>query len=176
MSDSVRPHRQQPNRLPHPWDSPGKNTGVGCHFLLQCMKVKRESDVAQSHPTLCDPMDSPWEFPGKNTGVGRQCTQIKLSVLWNRDFLYKDFHKQKILPVLILCHQNPENSLTYRCSVKIPWMNEWPLVILAYIVTVQEVNISSLTYLTLASFATYFDTAVFQRNNLGNILLHSSDL
>ena len=57
MSDSVRPHRQQPTRLPHPWDSPGKNTGVGCHFLLQCMKVKRESEVAQSCPTLSDPMD-----------------------------------------------------------------------------------------------------------------------
>ena len=40
MSDSVRPHKQQPTRLPCPWDSPGKNTGVGCHFLLQCMKVK----------------------------------------------------------------------------------------------------------------------------------------
>src|SRR5574337_114612 len=54
MSDSVRP---QPTRLPHPWDSPGKNTGVGCHFLLQCMKVKSESEVAQSCLTLCDPMD-----------------------------------------------------------------------------------------------------------------------
>ena len=57
MSNSVRPHRQQPTRLPHPWDSPGKNTGVGCHFLLQCMKVERESEVAQSCPTLSDPMD-----------------------------------------------------------------------------------------------------------------------
>ena len=57
MSDSVRPHRWQPTRLPHPWDSPGKNTGVGCHFLLQCMKVKSESEVAQSCPTLRDPMD-----------------------------------------------------------------------------------------------------------------------
>ena len=57
MSDSVRPHRQQPTRLPCPWDSPGKNTRVGCHFLLQCMKVKSESEVAQSCPTLCDPMD-----------------------------------------------------------------------------------------------------------------------
>ena len=47
MSDSVRPHRQQPTRLLHPWDSPGKNTGVGCHFLLQCMKVKSESEVAE---------------------------------------------------------------------------------------------------------------------------------
>ena len=57
MSDSVRPHRWQPTRLPHPWDSPGKNTGVGCHFLLQCMKVKSESEVTQSCPTLSDPMD-----------------------------------------------------------------------------------------------------------------------
>ena len=57
MSDSVRPHRRQPTRLPHPWESPGKNTGVGCYFLLQCMKVKSESEVAQSCPTLSDPMD-----------------------------------------------------------------------------------------------------------------------
>ena len=57
MTDSVRPHRQQPTRLPCPWDSPGKNTGVGCHCLLQCMKVKSGSEVAQSCPTLCDPMD-----------------------------------------------------------------------------------------------------------------------
>ena len=55
--DSVRRHRQQPTRLPHPWDSPGKNTGVGCHFLLQSMKVKSESEVAQSCLTLSDPMD-----------------------------------------------------------------------------------------------------------------------
>ena len=52
--------RRQPTRLPHPWDSPGKNTGVGCHFLLQCMKVKSESEVAQSCPTLSDPMDYGW--------------------------------------------------------------------------------------------------------------------
>ena len=57
MSDSVRPHTWQPTRLPHPWDSPGKNTGVGSHFLLQCMKVKSESEVAQSYPTLRNPMD-----------------------------------------------------------------------------------------------------------------------
>ena len=56
MSDSVRPHRWQPSRL-RPWDSPGKNTGVGCHFLLQCMKVNSESEVAQSCPTLSDPTD-----------------------------------------------------------------------------------------------------------------------
>ena len=57
MSDSVRPHRRQPTRLPRPWDSSGKNTGVGCHFLLQCRKVKSESEATQSCPTLSDPMD-----------------------------------------------------------------------------------------------------------------------
>ena len=57
LSDSVRPHRRQPTRLLSPWDSPGKNTGVGCHFRLQCMKVKSESEVAQFCPTLSDHMD-----------------------------------------------------------------------------------------------------------------------
>ena len=57
MPDSVRPHRQQPTRLSHPWDSPGKNTGVGCHFLVQCMKVKSESEVTQSYPAPSDRMD-----------------------------------------------------------------------------------------------------------------------
>ena len=47
MSNSVRPHRRKPTRLPCPWDSPGKHTGVGCHFLLQCTKVKSEREVAQ---------------------------------------------------------------------------------------------------------------------------------
>ena len=64
VSDSVRPHRRQPTRLPRPWDSPGKNIGVGCHFLLQCMKVKRESEVAQSCLTLYDPMDC--SLPGSS--------------------------------------------------------------------------------------------------------------
>ena len=60
----MRPHRRQPTRLPHPWDSPGKNTGVGCYFLLQCMKVKSESEVAQSCPTLSDPLDC--SLPGSS--------------------------------------------------------------------------------------------------------------
>ena len=54
---TLRPHRRQPTRLPRPWDSPGKNTGVGCHFLLQCVKVKSESELPQSCPTLSDPTD-----------------------------------------------------------------------------------------------------------------------
>ena len=66
------PHRQQPTRLPCPWDSLGKKTGVGCHFLLQCMKVKSESEVAQSCPTLCNPIDSsPPGFPVPGTFQAR---------------------------------------------------------------------------------------------------------
>ena len=64
MSDSVQPHRRQPTRLPRPWDSPGKNTGVGCHFLLQCVKVKSESEVAQLCPTLSNPIDC--SLPGSS--------------------------------------------------------------------------------------------------------------
>ena len=64
---TLRPHRWQPNRFLRPWVSPGKNTGVGCHFLLQCMKVKSESEVAQSCPTLCDPMDC--SLPGSSVHV-----------------------------------------------------------------------------------------------------------
>ena len=81
MSDSVQPQRRQPTGLPRPWDSPGKNTGVGCHFLLQCMKVKSES-VAQSCPTLSNPMDCSLPgssihgiFPGKSPGVGCHCLE-----------------------------------------------------------------------------------------------------
>ena len=67
----MRRHRRQPTRLPHPWDSPGKNTGVGCHFLLQCMKVESESEVIQSCPTLSDSMDC--SLPGSSVhGFSRQ--------------------------------------------------------------------------------------------------------
>ena len=62
LCPTVRPHRWQPTRHPCPWDSPGKNTGVSCHFLLQCVKVKSDSEVAQSCPTRSDPMDS--SLPG----------------------------------------------------------------------------------------------------------------
>ena len=71
MSDSTRSHRWQPMRLPHPWDSPGKNTGVGCHFLLQCMKVESESEVAQSRPTLATPWTAAHQAP-PSMGFSRQ--------------------------------------------------------------------------------------------------------
>ena len=82
MADSVQPHRQQSTRLRCPWDSPGKNTGVGCHFLLQCMKVKSEkwkwsrsvvSDSAWPHGLQPTRLLHPWDFPGKGTGVGCHC-------------------------------------------------------------------------------------------------------
>ena len=76
----MRPHRLQPTRLSRPWDSPGKNTGVGCHFLLQCMKVKSEkwsrsvvSDSQRPHGLQPTRLLCPWDFPGKSTGVGCHC-------------------------------------------------------------------------------------------------------
>ena len=110
MSDSVRPHRRQPTRLPRPWDSPGKNPGAGCHFLLQCMKVKSESEVAQSCPTPSDPMDCslpgssvPGIFPGKSTGVG--CHFLLQGI----------FLTQGLSPGLLHCMQMLY-SLTYQFS------------------------------------------------------------
>ena len=94
VSNSVWPHRQQPTTLPCPGDSPGKNPGVGCHFLLQCIKVKSESEVTQSRPTVRDPMDCslpgrPWDFPGKRTGAGCHCLLQEISSLCNSiAFLY----------------------------------------------------------------------------------------
>ena len=103
MSDSVRPHRWQPTRLPHPWDSLGKNTGVGCHFLLQCMEVKSWSEKLK---WSCSVMSNPqrlhglqptrlphsWDFPGRSTGVGCHCLLPYSSIfivnfLWALSFL-----------------------------------------------------------------------------------------
>ena len=72
---TLQPYRWQPTRLLCPWDSPGKNTGMGCHFLFQCMKVKRESrsvlsDSSRPHGLQPTKLLCPWDFPGKSTGVG----------------------------------------------------------------------------------------------------------
>ena len=88
MSDSVWPHRRQPTRLPCPWDSAGKNTGVGCHFLLQGMKVKSESEVAQSCLTLSDPTHGlqptrllrPWNFTDIKGPKSNKWQSCKLDV------------------------------------------------------------------------------------------------
>ena len=91
MSDSVRPHRQQPTRLPRPWDSPGKNTGVGCHCLLQCMKVKSESEVSQSCPTLSDPVD--WSLKGSSIHGIFQARVLKWGATAFSSFLSCDLEK-----------------------------------------------------------------------------------
>ena len=88
MSDSVRPHRQQLTRLPHPWDSPGKNSGVGCHFLLQCMKVKSESEVPQSCPTPSDPMDC--SLPGSSVHGIFQARVLEWGAIAFSDHRFKD--------------------------------------------------------------------------------------
>ena len=119
MSDSVRPHRWQPIRLHHSWDSPGKKTGAGCHFLLQCMKVKSESEVAQSCPTLrphgLQPtrLLRPWDFPSKSTGVGCHCLLHVLGCLLNR------FNKQVLKLRLNLNVSAPISTINSNQSVKL---------------------------------------------------------
>ena len=78
-SDSVWPHRWQSTRFPHPWVSPGKNTGVGCHFLLGCMKVKSESEVGQSCPTLSDSLDC--SLPGSSVHGVFQARQLEWAAI-----------------------------------------------------------------------------------------------
>ena len=78
MSDSVWPHRRQPSRLPRPWDSPGKDTGVGCHFLLQCMKVKSESEAAQSCLTRSNSNTKSSLIKKKNTLIFKKVAQYHI--------------------------------------------------------------------------------------------------
>ena len=128
----MQPHRRQPTGPPHPWDSPGKNTGVGCHFLLQCMKVKSESEVAQLCPTLVTPWTAAYQAP-PSMGFSRQkyWSGVPLStqnraVLWgnkylaglktqsgnfsDNDFLYREgamyqFYFWNIHGFALACHQ-----------------------------------------------------------------------
>ena len=107
MSDSVRPRGLQPTRLLRPWDSPGKNTGLGCHFLLQCMKVKSESEVAQSRRTLSDVMDC--GLPGTYVhGFSRQeywsRAQLSVELISSGYFvnIYRVFSFTQ--GILFLCH------------------------------------------------------------------------
>ena len=102
MSDSVQPHRQQPTRLPCPWDSPGKNNGVGCHFLLQCMKVKNESEVSQLCLTLRNTMDcSP---PGSSAHGIFQARVLEWGAIAFSNVDIKCYQKKRtLLAILILC-------------------------------------------------------------------------
>ena len=100
VSDSVRPHRWQPTRLPRPWDSPGKNTGVGCHFLLQCMKVKSENEVAQSCLTLRDPMDC--SLPGSSAHEIFQARVLE----WGAIAFSMTIHRFQKIRKKHECHEN----------------------------------------------------------------------
>ena len=109
MSDSVRPHRRQPTSLPHPWDSPGMNPGVGCHFLFQCMKVKSESEVAQSCPTLHDPMDcSP---PGSSVHGAFQARVLEWGAIAFSELLHNCSH-------CIRYQSNTQNSPSQASTVR----------------------------------------------------------
>ena len=111
MSDSVWPHRRQPTRLLHPWDSPGKNTGVGCHFLLQCMKVKSESEVAQSCPTPsnlmdCSPPGSP--IPGILQARTLEGVALSFSNAWKGKVKVKSHSRVRLLATpWTAAHQAP---------------------------------------------------------------------
>ena len=131
MSDSVRPHRRQPTRLPRPWDSPGKNTGVGCHFLLQCMKVKSESEVAQLCPTLSNPMDC--SLPGFSVhGIFQarvlEWVAIAFSNLYLLEGKQNENHNHRKVTKLITWITALSNSmklLAMPCRVT---QNEWVMV------------------------------------------------
>ena len=113
----MRPHRQQPTRLPRPWDSPGKNTGVGCHFLLQCMKVKSESEVAQSCPTLSDPMGcSP---PGSSIHGIFQARVLEWGAIAFSGNWYSHYEKQyggASKNLKYICYPDPEATLIFTFS------------------------------------------------------------
>ena len=105
MSDSVRPQRRQLTRLPCLWDSLGKNTGVGCHFLFQCMKVKSESEVTQLCPTPSDPMDC--SLPGSSVHGLFQARVLEWSAIAFSDnkgihHLILEFSRQRSVYISVL--------------------------------------------------------------------------
>ena len=117
MSDSVRPHRRQPTRLRHPWDSPGKNTGVGCHFLLQCMKGKSESEVTQSCPTPSDPMDC--SLPGSSIHGIFQARVLEWGPLPSRQLIFQCMSHEKKKYSLSILNSNLTRHLIF-CLIHFP--------------------------------------------------------
>ena len=131
MSYSVRPHKWQPTRLPRPWDSPGKNTGVGCHFLLQCMKVKGESEVTsvvsnsvQPHRRQPTRLPRPWDSPDRNTEVSchflLQCMKVKGESEVTQSCLTLCDPMNRSTPGLPLHHQLPESTQTHTQIPSVP--------------------------------------------------------
>ena len=140
MSDSVRPHRRQPTRLPRPWDSPGKNIGVGCHFLLQCMKVKSESEVASRIRLFATPWtaayQAPWsrDFPSQSTGV--RCLafcedgqrNVKWSNFWrkNGDILKASLYVNSTTSQVALVVKNPCQCRRHKRHGFNLWVGRYP--------------------------------------------------
>ena len=124
MSDSVRPHRRQPTRPPRPWDSPGKNTGVGCHFLLQCIKLKSESEVAQSCPTLSNPMDH--SFPGSSIHGVFQARVLEWEIKEQRGLYLRDFNAFNRKPTHVKKTILVEAPSTWTEKTEIVQNEKWP--------------------------------------------------
>ena len=122
VSNSVRPHRQQPTRLCRPWDSPGKNTGVGCHFLLQCMKVKSESTVILLCPTLSNRMDC--SLPGSSIhGIFQARLLEWVAIAFSQLRAWADLNSKHLIPHVpmlgleITCHSTLCSDGSWSC----PW-------------------------------------------------------
>ena len=98
---TLQARRRQPTRLPRPWDSPGRNTGAGCHFLLQCMKVKSEREVAQSCPTLSDRMDC--SLPGSSKHGIFQARVLEWSAIAFSIYLCRNTAKYFIIKYDFCC-------------------------------------------------------------------------
>ena len=117
MSDCVQLHRRQLARLPRPWDSPGKNTGVGCHFLLQYMKVKSESEVAQSCQTLSDPMNC--SLPGSSVHVIFQARLLEWGTIAFSELRISgsDLGEGNGNPLQCSCLENPRDGGAWWAAV-----------------------------------------------------------
>ena len=117
------PHRWQPTRLPRPWDSPGKNTGVGCHFLLQCMKVKSESEVTLSCPTLCDPMVC--SLPGSSVHGDFQARVLEWgSIAFSTTTVYYRIYMEFRKMVMITLYARQQKRQMYRSVLWTLWERE----------------------------------------------------
>ena len=165
MSNSVWPHRRQPIRLPRPWDSPGKNTGVGCHFLLQCRKVKSESQVAQSCPTLCDPIDgsppgSP--IPGILQARTLEWVAISFSNAWKWKWKVKVkslSHVRLLATPWTAAYQAPPSMEFSRqeswSGVPLPSPGKKPAFLMPHLLSTSETKVGPLTYGIVSCFSLF---------------------
>ena len=101
MSDSVRPHIRQPTRLPRPWDSPGKNPGVGCHFLLQCVKVKMNMKLLSHVWLLATPWTAAYQVP-PSMGFSRQEYWSGVPLRWSHKISENPWQQATGLPAAVL--------------------------------------------------------------------------